>query len=564
MQEISGYVGKLCTFRARRRSAAEKRVLLPMQRHISSIDGVSRLKYVQEFTEAFKSYQRPISSDELLRFCRDSDILLISDFHALDACQHFLAQLLERLARGDRRLVLLLETVFTRDQHILDEWQAGTIGDRELRKRLRFDLDWGYEWEPFLSTLKAARALGIPLRGCDCWPRGNVRRIAQRDRHAADCIATVRSTNPTALLLVMFGESHLAPNHLPQRLRERLPVDRVHSILQNIDALYFRAAGELHEQVETLQVDSQTAAVFNATPVEKWQSYRMWLARWRSQRCGEGDFTPAVYDLIDALLGFFHIERYRDDDAGNRYFVDCYPEVVRVSSLWRARRIFERRHLSQSRSEQAFKCLLESGVAYIPELNLLAIHQMRMQPVAQAVAAFVHHACRDFAESAPAWLSQGREDALYARTMENALVDFGARILYPSHPLSEEEDIFALYAQPREEIEASTLLPYRDYMHMLDCVMLHRDYERHPRSYAVKPWMLQEFLEGAVSTLELLAQHLGALLGADLYRAYLAGRLSRRAARSLFFRKLASENARKVYFATVKRIRPRRVERLVA
>lgn len=557
-------MGKLCTFRARRRSAAEKRVLLPIQRHISSIDGVSRLKYVQEFTEAFKSYQRPISFEELLRFCLETDILLVSDFHALDTCQDFLAALVEQLARGERRLVLLLETVFTRDQHILDEWQAGMIADRELRKRLRFDLDWGYEWEPFLNTLKAARARTIPVYGCDCWPRGNVRRIAQRDRHAADCVANIRSTHPTALVLVMFGESHLAPNHLPQRLRERLPGERVHSVLQNVDALYFRAAGELHRQVEALQVDSQTAAVFNATPVEKWQSYRMWLARWRSQRRGGGDFTPAVYDLIDALLAFLHIERYADDDVGTRYFVDCYPEVVRVSSLWRARRIFERRHLPQTRVDQVFKCLLETGVTYVPELNLLTIYQMRMQPVAQAVAAFVHHACRDFAETDPSWPTQEREDAFYARALEYALVDFGARILYPSHPLSEEEDIFALYAQPREEVEATTLLSYRDYMHMLDCVMLHRDYELHTRSYTAKPWMLQEFLEGGVSTLELLTQHLGALLGADLYRAYLAGRFSRRASRSLFFRKLNEGNVQDVYFATVKRIRQRRTERSAA
>jgi hypothetical protein len=150
------------------------------------------------------------------------------------------------------------------------------------------------------------------------------------------------------------------------------------------------------------------------------------------------------------------------------------------------------------------------------------------------------------------------------RSIECALVDFGARVLYPSHPMSEEEDLFALYAQPREEVEASTLLSYNEYMHLLDCVMLHRDYELHPRTYAAKPWMLEEFLAGPVSTLELLAQHLGALLGADLYRAYLAGRFSRRAVRSLFFRKLADGNAREAYFSTVRRIRNRRTERLAA
>src|SRR6185437_16934720 len=92
-------MSKLSTFRARRRSAAQKHALAPLRREIGAIDPLSRRKYVQEFTQAFQRYERAISRDTLLRFCAEADTLLVSDFHALDACQFFLCELMEELIR---------------------------------------------------------------------------------------------------------------------------------------------------------------------------------------------------------------------------------------------------------------------------------------------------------------------------------------------------------------------------------------------------------------------------------------------------------------------------------
>jgi uncharacterized iron-regulated protein len=557
-------MAKLSTFRARRRSAAEKHALLPLQREIGSIDRLSRRKYVQEFTEAYQSYERVISKDSLLRFCADADTLLVSDFHALDSCQFFLCETLEELTRTQQRpLVLLLEAIFTRDQHIVDEWQADVISDGELRQRLRFDLDWGYEWEPFLHTLKLTRELRIPIYGADCAPRGNMRRISQRDRHAADAVARARRSHPDALLVVLFGESHLAPNHLPREVSERMPAECVRTVLQNVDALYFHSAGELHQQIAALRVDASTAAVFNATPIEKWQSYRLWIARWREESRNP-DFTPALYDLIDALLAFLHIGRYPDNDVSSRYFIDCYPEVANVSSLSRARALIARKRLPELRRRESLAQVIEHGSCYIPELNLLVVHRLRMQAAAKDVSCFVHHACRDFRETAGWPNGMQTEERFYARVLEYALVDFGARVLYPSRPVNEEDDLCSLYSQAEDQVEAGIPLSTQEHMRILDCVMLHRDYELHSRSYATKPALLQEFLSAPVMTLEVLAKYLGELLGSDLYRSYIAGRTSRRETRSLFFRNLAEGDAREIYFATVRRVRQGRADLLAA
>ncbi len=550
------------TFRARRRSVAQKHALAPLRREIGAIDPLTRRKYVQEFTEAFQRYERAISRETLLRFCAAADTLLVSDFHALDACQFFLCELMEELiAIQQRPLVLLLEAVFTRDQHILDEWQGQEISDDELRQRLHFEAEWGYEWEPFLHTLKIARDLKISVYGADCAPRGNIRRIAQRDRHAADTVVRVRKERSNALVLVMFGESHLAPTHLPLELRLRLPNEEIRTVLQNVDELYFRAAGELSDQVPAVQVDEHTAAVFNATPVEKWHSYRLCISRWRDESRRTPDFTPLIYDLIDALLAFLHIDRYADEDGGSRYLVDCYPEVANVSSIARAENLLNRKPLQQTRRDEIMAQLVDRGSCYIPELNLIIAHRLRMQTTTSDAAAFVHHACRDFEEVvSPKLIPQ---DSLYISALEHALVHFAAQVLYPSDTASEDE-LLSLYSIPKEEIEAGTLLSYREYLRVVDCVMLHRDYESHRQSYAAPPSLFRELVSSSPAAAKVFARQLGRLLGGDLYRAYLAGFVSRRTIRSLFFRKLQGGKAREIYFSLARSVRSTRTNRIAA
>src|SRR5437588_8596025 len=100
-------------------------------------------------------------------------------------------------------------------------------------------------------------------------PREDLRKIGARDRHAAVKIAEIRQQHPNAVVLVLFGESHLAPGHLPRVLNEQLPGSKVLTVLQNVDALYWRAAGERADLVEAVRVNDGVLCVFNSTPLEK-------------------------------------------------------------------------------------------------------------------------------------------------------------------------------------------------------------------------------------------------------------------------------------------------------
>jgi len=286
-----------------RRSEAQLHALAGVEREIRVHDPNSRRKYLRDFSQAFRSYESVIDRQQLMASVNAADLVLIGDYHALPACQKFAASLLEERAHpGDRAVVLGVEAIFARDQHILDEWWRREIDEEELQQRIRFDLDWGYDWPPFYELLVTAREHGEAIYGLDCMPREDLRKIRARDRHAAHKMAEIRQRHPNAVIMVLFGESHLAPGHLPRMLRERLPDERTLTVLQNVDLLYWRAAGERQERVEAVRVSDDVVCIFNSTPLEKYENYRLHLSRWgRSDEEGP-DLAPTVYNLIDSLV----------------------------------------------------------------------------------------------------------------------------------------------------------------------------------------------------------------------------------------------------------------------
>src|SRR5271166_1494926 len=246
-----------------RRSAAQLHALAGVERKIRAQDSHSRRKYLREFNQAFRSYDSLLDSEQIQNALSAADVILIGDYHALPAAQRYAASLIEQRALGgDRRVVLGVETIFARDQHILEEWWRREIDESELRQRIRFDLDWGYDWTPFHELLVAARDHGEAIYGLDCMPRENLRKIGARDRHAAAKIAEIGERHPDAVIFVLFGESHLAPGHLPRVLRKEMPGTRILSVLQNIDALYWCAAGERVDKVEAVRVSADILCVF--------------------------------------------------------------------------------------------------------------------------------------------------------------------------------------------------------------------------------------------------------------------------------------------------------------
>jgi Haem-binding uptake, Tiki superfamily, ChaN len=515
-----------------RRSAAELHALAEVEREIRAVDGHSHRKYLREFNQAFRTYESLISSNEVAEAVRAADMVLIGDYHALPSAQHCAASLLEQRAlAGDRPVVVGVETIFARDQHILNEWWRREIDDSELRQRVRFDIDWGYDWAPFHEVLVTARDHAEGLYGLDCMPREDLRKIGARDRHAAVKIAEIRARHPHAAIFVLFGESHLAPSHLPRAIREQLPEAKILTVLQNVDALYWRAAGERTNTVEAVRVNENAICVFNSTPLEKYESYRLFLDQW--SRCDrDRDFAPTIYNLIDTLASFLEINRYSPHNGTQpKFLIDMLPEVhgpASEASLWRT---LANRGMTEVQLGALLARIDARGGAYIPQVNSFCIRDLQMVHAAEDVSRFLHHACQGLpnirgtssaAEPETGCSVRPRQSAIeefYVRLIEHAVAYFGSRVLYPSRPVPETQALGVL-------------------------------------SRAACTKAARTAARASEDELDSSAREWGYRIGSEIYDAYLAGKVTPRGLRRLFLVRLDEPGvARKVCAAVISKLR---------
>jgi hypothetical protein len=368
---------------------------------IGTQDSSPGRRYLREFTQHFRDYDSVLSPDEMQRRVSCANTVLIGDYHALPACQRFAAEVFETSAR-QRKVVLGVEAVLARDQKILDAWWRREITEDELRRRLRFDREWGYQWAPFYALICTARDCADGLYSLDCMPREDLRRIRSRDRHAAVKIAEIRERHPDAAVFVLFGESHLAPQHLPRAVQELLPAENILIVLQNVDALYWRAVAQ---QASAVSIGKDAVCVFNSSPLEKYESYRLCLDGWNAAADDLPDFAPAIYNLIFSLarsLGF------RLDSPRNgtqpKYLTDLLPEVVTLDEY----------------AGNLDSKLEDKTCAYLADANLFVIKEFQMTDAAEECARFLYSACRGMVRLSVA-----------AQPIEDALARFGSRLLCP-------------------------------------------------------------------------------------------------------------------------------------
>lgn len=547
-------MGSVSTIRARRRTHAQQLALMQVRREINATDPHGKLKYLRDFREAFPGYQRVLTTPEFRERSRAADVILVGDYHALAASQKYAAELLEELALAGRPVILALEMVFARDQQVLDRWFQGIIDEQELRSAIRYDAEWGYDWEPFAELLRRARACAAGISALDCGPRGNMRRIGARDRHAADKIAELRHLHPEARIIALFGEAHLAPNHLPRYVSRHRPQDNVLTILQNIDELYWKAAGELSDLVQSVQVRDDVLCVFNATPLEKYESYRIYIERWRTDPC-QPDLAPTFYNLVDSFLRSLGLEQYYPA-AGNHpsTLFEDYPEVQMCAGQKEFQSVLARRHVLVDDRRVLLEKLRQNGCVYVPRENLLLMARFQMAAAAEEAVRFVQGECRGPASFNGPWPGSSAEHHFYFDVMERALITFGVRVLLPHYPVVREHDLHVLCMQPREIIEDQISLSYRKFTASVEFLLLHKQLESTATLQRGIAGLLASGIASSGKQREFLVHRLGAMLGAEMHEAYLAGLLSRSDVRSFFFRKTHLPGvAKKTYFELARR-----------
>ena len=307
--------------------------------------------------------------------------------------------------------------------------------------------------------------------------------------------------------------------------------------------MYWHAAGEARDHVEAVQVRKgdreNVLCVFNATPLEKYENYRLCLDRWgRSHNDRSApDLGPTLYNLIEGMIRFLGINQYSPHNTTQpRLLVDLMPEVYSRSSDALLRRLLSRKGFTAERRRTLLRQVRERGSVYLTPINAVYVRKFHMTSSAEDATRFLHQACRGLpnlsnGKGPEAHVASGakpldRNDVFYATVLEDALAFFGSRILYPARPALRDRDLAELFDVTREDLEHQTALPFADAVDALDFLIQHRARDCSEAPVPAPACSGRKY--------EYIAEQLGYLTGNDLYDAYLEGRLTTAALRKLF------------------------------
>src|SRR5436190_722316 len=351
-------------------TALKREAVRRIQNDIGEIGASPSQKYIQEFTREFQTFESVVAPAEILEAARRANLIWIGDYHALTRSQTYASEFLRELKTRKNNIAVAVEPVFARNQEVLTRWMAGKISEQEFLDRIHYREEWGCDWEGYKTIFEAARELHIPIYGADCHPRNDMRSISRRDLGVARRVARLLANDPEQTLVVIFGESHLASNHLPRRVRAILGRKGIESkelfVVQNIDALYWKLQETGFHQARAVRVHEGCYCVFNATPIEKYESFRQYLNKCIEED-SSGDWSLLAQTLLEVMTEFLAIKK-------NESVVDHMPVIdgIQVSTAAEefARRIHQacrgelEKPIERAAQDEFFVKVIENGLGY--------------------------------------------------------------------------------------------------------------------------------------------------------------------------------------------------------
>jgi hypothetical protein len=552
--------------------AVQRRILGAIKRDIRDSLGPQSSalrRYYRTYKRRFEQPFTEATLEELLRACAGAEIIYVGDYHTLAAAQQMPLKLLRALwARRRHRWILALEMVQISDQSATDLFVEGRMSQEAYLREIEYDKTWGFPWEHYRPLFEFAREHGVRVVGINCEPEIRDKGLRNRDTCAAMAIAQAAAANPGVKILVLDGDLHVAPAHLPHRVNAFLhglgARRRSLIIYQNSETLHWRLVQENRErEVQTVRLSPREFAVQHTHPIVKLQSYLNWLEYEQelapviplTLRDEEEDSGPDIQDQIHRFIASI-VEALRLDGDFSDFAVYTVEDLDFLDDL-RDVHVYTNEEIDLVAIQ-----ILKGESQFLPDGHMLYLANLTVNHAAEEAAHYIN-----FKLSGPPPRIQTHVDDLYHRTMREALGFFGSKIINPGRLAYLAED----FADAERRLRGKRLdVKGRDLRKISRLVLHHLEVEKevvagkHPLPRRLPRRYFRQY-----SVFLGVAHALGYRLGTWLFAAFEQGIITRETMRALFsdpFRKRGS--AQRTYFDLLGRLQglkiphTRRIERL--
>lgn len=440
---------------------------------------------------------------------RESDVVYVGDYHTLRFAQRAYLSLLKQAVASGRRVVVALEFVEGRHQATLDAFQRGAIGARTFLERIGHPYSGAFDiWPHFEPILRYAKSERLEVIAIDKRASGS-KSLLTRDRYAAERIAaaaTPRDPSDRPLVMVLVGQYHVAPPHLPAEVRRVLGKTRKRHlvVLQNPEGAWWKLAraGTI-DSVQAIELRDEVVGLFNASPIVSQRTFLDYCeAEAGDAPIEDGGLATTVKTLVTEIG---RLARVKTSTAGLEVFTPLDLDALE--------RLGRRGALSAKELAHLGRHVVKGQSAFIPSARAVWLSGFSLNHAAEEAAHVVRHCAIGEAMQRP----RPRFDAFWARCVEEAIGYFGSKLVNPRRTCPSLEDWKRHFAHGGKEQRATAAFVL---------VLSSLGDARSKDAKRLIPSTLDQFHS--------VSHALGYLLGESLFLAHRKGRLSGKRLEALF------------------------------
>lgn len=259
-------------------------------------------KYRSAYDREFRGSWTTATKAALQKSIQSASMVMIGDFHAVQQSQRTQLRVLESLPKN-RPVVLAVEFLPWARQKETEKFLGGELSEREFLAAVKWDETWGFSWDHYRPLVEWARKRRVPFYGLNrIYPHRDARTLQLRDRFSAEVLANLRERHPDALIVVIYGDLHLATPHLPHEVKKRSGREKMIRVFQNSERIYFELMDRgLDLKVDLVRLGEEKFCVLSVPPWVKWQNY---LHTLETHLIKSSVFTDESIDYSD------HVEQY--------------------------------------------------------------------------------------------------------------------------------------------------------------------------------------------------------------------------------------------------------------
>lgn len=269
-------------------------------------------KYENELVASARSLSR-LSGEQInsrsirakfLKDLRDSDIVLVGDFHAQAQSTRSFYRLLR--SAEVKEPVVCLECFQFSDQKVLNSFLVGEISERDFLRKIKWKESWGFPFETMRPLIRWCQSQKIPIYGVNT--SSKIVDLKKRDAGIAENIKKVTDRYPNQTIFVLIGDFHLAKVHLPKELAKLQPAAKICTVLQSPEEIYFGLASRQLDQLDMVALGRRKWALMSVLPWIKWQEYLMFIEKEYDRKVNAADHDASEYVEKEAqfILGFLN------------------------------------------------------------------------------------------------------------------------------------------------------------------------------------------------------------------------------------------------------------------